>query len=277
MKTVVTHISPDLDAITAVWLVIRYFPDCEGASIVFVPAGKTLNNMAPDEDPRIIHVDTGFGKFDHHQSNEFTSASKKVFQHIIKNAEINEKAADSLARIVDFVTDIDHFRDVYYPDPQEDRYDFLLHQIIETVKYKMRNDEELTRFVFPILDSYIPYFKRKGDAENDIERGYIFESFLGKALALETQNGEAARLAQKKGYVLVVTKDPARGNIRIRTLPGKDLDLTPVYDKLTSIDKEGTWFLHASKAMLLNGSSKNPEFKPTKLSLKRVIEILQNF
>ncbi len=54
------------------------------------------------------------------------------------------------------------------------------------------------------------------------------------------------------------------------------MDLTPIYEKILKVDPEGSWFLHVSKRMLLNGSSKNPQMKGTKLTLPEVVEILQN-
>jgi hypothetical protein len=42
------------------------------------------------------------------------------------------------------------------------------------------------------------------------------------------------------------------------------------------MDTEASWFLHVSKRMLLNGSSKNPNMKGSKLSLSDVVEVLQN-
>ena len=55
-----------------------------------------------------------------------------------------------------------------------------------------------------------------------------------------------------------------------------DIDLTPVYEKVKELDPEASWFLHASKRMLLNGSSKNPEMRGSKLSLDEVIDVLKN-
>ena len=82
MKTIVTHIGPDLDAITSLWLIKTRFPGWEEASIAFVPAGKTLHDAPPDEAPDIIHVDTGFGKYDHHQSDADTCAAQLVYQTV---------------------------------------------------------------------------------------------------------------------------------------------------------------------------------------------------
>lgn len=275
MKTVITHISPDLDAITASWLVVTYMSGWENATFAFVPSGKTLNDQPPDSDPNIIHVDTGFGQFDHHQTDEFTSASKKILDYILSKETIEEKTGQALTRIVQFVNEIDHFQEVYYPEADSDKYDFLLNVVIEAMKHRTRDDNRLIRTFFPILDSLVSYFKRKIDAKNDIDLGYIFTSRFGKSLALETKNGESSRLAQKKGFKLVVTRDPARGNIRIKAVPNQKFDLTDAYNAITKIDKKGTWFLHPSKTMLLNGSSTNPTFVPSSLTLRKVIEILQ--
>jgi hypothetical protein len=83
------------------------------------------------------------------------------------------------------------------------------------------------------------------------------------------------------GYTVSVRKDPSVGFIRIKALPDKrggdslNIDLTETYDKLKSMDPDSSWFLHASKRMLLNGSSKNPEMKGSKLTLEQVIEVLK--
>lgn len=82
MKIIVTHISPDLDALSSIWLIKKFLKGWGNAHVEFVSAGSTLNNKNPDEDSNIMHVDTGFGAFDHHQTSEFTCAAKKVFLYI---------------------------------------------------------------------------------------------------------------------------------------------------------------------------------------------------
>src|SRR5687768_6706303 len=99
MKTLVTHMSPDLDALMSSWLILRFLPKWGEAELAFVPAGKTLNNMPPDSDPAIIHVDTGMGKFDHHQNGDYTCASKKVFEYLIEENLIPVKLQPSLERM----------------------------------------------------------------------------------------------------------------------------------------------------------------------------------
>ncbi len=55
MKTIVTHLSPDLDAIASCWLIKKYLTDWDSAEIRLVPAGTTLNNEPPDDNKEIIH------------------------------------------------------------------------------------------------------------------------------------------------------------------------------------------------------------------------------
>src|SRR5262249_45969885 len=64
--TIVGHLAPDLDCLTAIWILVR-FAGAADAALHFVPAGATLGQQPADADPHIIHVDTGGGRFDHHQ------------------------------------------------------------------------------------------------------------------------------------------------------------------------------------------------------------------
>ena len=92
---------------------------------------------------------------------------------------------------------------------------------------------------------------------------------------METTNDEVVHLGQKMGYALVVRKDPRKGYLRIKSLPKDDIDLTPVYNVLAKRDPAATWFLHASRHMILNGSTKNPEMRPTTLKLAQIIDVLK--
>jgi len=275
MNILVTHQSVDIDAITACWLIKRFLPGWEEAELTFVPAGSTLDNIPPDEKPSVIHVDTGLGRFDHHQTNEYTSATKRVFDHLVKEGHLQSKLQTPLHKLVTIVNESDHFGEVYYPEAASDRYDFLLSQIIEGLKAPLHDDKKITEVGCILLDAVLQILKNKVRAEEAIKAGFVFHSHWGKSLALESKNEEAIKLALKSGFKLVVKKDPDRGNARIKTLPDKALDLTPLHKEIKKHDKKGTWFLHVSKNMLLNSSSKNPHFVPTSLSLQKLIEIIK--
>lgn len=275
MKTVVIHIFPDLDAITSAWLLTRFLPDWEEAEIVFTPQQKNWNNVVPDSDPDVLYCDTGLGKFDHHQIKERTCASKRIFDYLVIQDHISHKEKTAVKRIVEYVTDIDNFAEVRYPDPSADKYDFCLHQLITGLKKRGMTDLGLVQAVFPLLDGVLQLFIYKGKAEAEIKKGFIFTSQYGKSLAMNTGNDEAMRLAQKMGFSLVVMKDPQKLTARIKTIPSPELDLTPVYNTIMKVDKKGTWFLHILKNMLLNGSSRTPDSIPTPLSLQQLIEIIR--
>jgi len=275
MKTIVTHLSPDLDAIASVWLIKKYLPNWNDAQVKFVPSGTTLDNQSPDSDKDVIHVDTGLGKFDHHQTNDYTSATKLVYKYLIGRDYIEEKEIKPLEKIIEYVNSTDHFAEVFYSDPEADRYDFMIRQLVDGLKVINRDEAKLMEIIFLLLESALIVFKNKVNAEEEINRGFVFKSYLGRSLALESKNEEAVKLALKKGFTLVIRRHPEVGFTRIKTIPEKKYSLRPIYEKILEVDKKGSWFFHISGHMLLNGSSGNPKLIPTTLSINKIIEIVK--
>lgn len=275
MKIIVTHLSPDFDAITSVWLIKRFLKGWSEAVIKFVPAGSTLNNKPPDINKNIIHVDTGLGKFDHHQTNENTCAAKKVFQFLKQKKLLKRKEILPLERLVGLVNDIDHFGEVFFPDPTHDRYELMIHQIIENSKNIINDDEKLIEIHIQNLDFIFQGFKNKIKAEEELKKGLIFQSKFGLAIALFSSNEESLKLALKNKFMLAIRKDPKRKYLKIKSKPSRQIDLTFVYQKLKSLDSNAYWYLHSSKNIIINGSAKNPSKKPTFLTLNQVIEIIK--
>jgi hypothetical protein len=272
MKTVVTHIGPDLDAITSVWLVKTFFPDWEEASLAFVPAGTTLNKQKPDDDPNIIHVDTGFGKFDHHQTDEDTCAALLVYEEI-KKTHGEDLALERLVRVVN---DVDHFKEAMYPNPTADYWNFQLAAVIDGWRLVYSEDQQrIMANGFEALDSLYKVFQNRLWAEKELEANALpFESRWGSGVGVLTPNDDVIHLAQKQGKMVVVRKDPKKGYVRIKAFPKPEIDLESVYTALKAKDPNASWFLHASHHMVLNGSSKNPEMKPTTLTLEEIIEVV---
>ncbi len=273
MKTIVAHIGPDLDAITSIWLVKMFFAGWEEASLAFVPAGKTLEGKPPDDNPEILHVDTGFGKFDHHQTDADTCASLLVYEEIKKTRGTDH----ALERLVMIVNDVDHFREVFYPNPVADFWDFgLVSQIDGWRLMYADNPIKIVELGMQALDGIYKMFQNKVWAEKELkEKGVAFETKWGKGIGVETPNDEVVHLAQKMGYVVAVRKDPKKGYLRIKALPKKEIDLEPVYNELKKQEPDATWFLHASHHMVLNGSSKNPDMRPTKKTLQQIIDVIK--
>jgi len=277
-KIIVAHIGVDLDAVMSSWLVKRFIPKWGDAQIMFVPAGTTLEGMEPDADPNIIHVDTGLGKFDHHQipdpKKEYCAA-KRVYDFLFEQGYIKGLEQEALERMALFATKIDHFGELYFPDPRADTYDFCLHQIADGFKTSSSSDENTCTVLWQCLDATLQVMKQKIASEKDIENGFVFKTKWGKGIAGETKNEEFMKSALMMGYKIVIRRHPTHGNIRIKSEPSPAIDLTGVHEQILRKDAHGTWFLHISKNMLLNGSSKRPGSVPTSLSIAQVIEIIK--
>lgn len=319
MKIIVAHASPDLDAITSIWLLKKFLPGWENAEVRFVPAGErignqksqTINHQSQIEqigEDEVIHVDTGLGPLDHHQTSDMNvCAASLTFEYVksknpefkIQNSEKIQDREEALGRIVKIVVDVDHFQEIFWDNSAADYHEFSVLGIIEGIKYqKPDQDEYYVNFISQCLDALLHDFENKIWAEKEIEeKGIIFKTKWGKNLAIETINDTVIKLAQKMGYAIVVRKDPRKGYVRIKARPLRkrliassaeekklspnrdmldvDIDLTLVYEQLRKMDPEASWFLHVSKKMLLNGTAKNPSMVPSKLSLNDIIKVLE--
>lgn len=272
MKTIVTHIGPDLDAITSVWLIKTFWPGWEEAMLAFVPAGTTLNKMPPDSDAEVLHVDTGFGKYDHHQTDADTCASMLVCEEVKKL----HGPDPALERMMAVINDVDHFREVFYPDAGADYWEFwMVAQIDGWRLIHGDNPMKIMELGFQSLDGIYKVMLNKIWAEKELATANEFATRWGKGIGFETVNDEVIHLSQKRGYAVVVRKDPKKGYLRIKTLPKEEIDLTVLYERLKKDEPDATWFLHASRHMILNGSAKNPDMKPSKRSLLEIIKVIK--
>jgi len=300
MKIIVTHTSPDWDAIGSVWILKKFLPGWGEAAVKFVPAGQLLErcngyNGDDKDDPiekvgedEIIHVDTGLGPLDHHQVYDTTlSAVSRSWDYALQKAlEAGEKISDdhqeAVSRITAVIVAIDHFKEVFWENPTADYHEFSLLGILEGLKlYKPDEDTYYVEFGIECLNSLLHDFENRIWAEREIaDKGIVFQTRYGKAIAFETINDTVLKLSQKMGYRLVVRKDPRKGYVRIKVRPATgehdEIDLTLLYEQLKKVDPEATWFLHVSKKMLLNGTPKNPKMIPTKLSLQKIISVIES-
>lgn len=289
-----------MDAITSVWLIKKFLPGWETAAVKFVPAGERLvssikynvsgiqSAIEKIENDEVIHVDTGLGPLDHHQtaSDKVCGASLTWDYVKIHNSEFrvqNDKIrsrVEAINRMMKVVVDIDHFREVFRKDPLADYHEFDLAAILDGLKLQFPNqDDYYIEFVSKSLDAVLHEFENRIWAEKEIaQNGRKFNAKAGRGIGFETINDSVIKLAQKMGYIIVLRKDPRKGYVRIKAVPTLDkinINLTLAYERLKKMDPQATWFLHISKKMLLNGSVKNPKMRPTKLSLDEIIKVLE--
>ena len=275
-QTIVTHIRPDLDACTSVWLIKRFLPNWTDAEVLFVPAGNTYENRPADTDNNVIHVDTGLGKFDHHQFRQRLSASERIFDYLPKIRKFRALDKLALERLVELVTMIDNFEEVKFTEPDSDIYDMGIHQLIEGLKINNNIDSEVMDTALIMVEGLFAILKRKVIAEKDVEEGLEFGTGKIKAIYLVSKSKEASKLAEKRGYKLVLLKDTDSGNINIRVHPLAKFNLDKLYKQIIKLESPDLWFYHSSGHLLLNGSNSHP-VKPTKLSHKRLMELIEEF
>lgn len=319
-RVIITHNAPDLDAVSSSWIIKRFLPGWDLSEVKTIPAGMRVSRIDENGFPvygflpekakaptdviekmngvEVIHVDTGMGALDHHQTGDDSiCAAKLAYNEVLKHSDQNgllpgKNKRLALERLVEYAVDDDHFQEVFYADPTNDVYDLSIVGLLAGQKLLYpKDDATVIAFGMDLLDSALHVLENKIQAEQEIkEKGIDFQTKWGKAIAIETANDAVLKIAQTMGYVISVRKDPVSGAVRIKSRPGRrtgktfadtvysheEVDLTPIYEKLKKMDSDATWFLHASKRMLLNGSSKNPNMRGSKLTLSEVVEVLQN-
>lgn len=308
-KFIVVHSNPDQDAVASVWLIKRFFGGWDEADVLFVPAGETIfsfREKAPDaysyikdlDRAEILTADTGFGSFDHHQDNRDTCAARLIYEALVAAYEADRMGEpyevegviitpkrfgkEALNRMTNHIKDIDHYREVYYSDADSDKYYFMLSEMLDGLNLVYNTtgagDEQVISFGLSALDGIYRMMQNRIGAETEIEETepITAETKYGTAVGYDTSNDSVLDLLQKQGNPIVVRKDPRKGYIRIKSLPDKGIDLEPVYLQLKKEDAKARWFLHSSHAMILNGSTKNPNMKPTSLSLKHIMNVIEH-
>jgi len=280
----VTHHQPDLDAIGAVWMLKRFDSQTYGtAKLAFVNPGETITVEAAQdlgfELHQATHVDTGLGEFDHHQPDrgqQLTSATLLTYEHVCQVHP--EYAQDKpLKTIADFVTEIDHFHEIEWPDPASTRYSFMIHELIKGIEFSERHtDDNQLQFGMTCLDSAYAVLTQHFKALEILDQeGEQFLLAAGPAMAVTTSNDEVVKLAQKQGSVLVIRKDPNLKHIRIKARPDSTLNLEKLHQAIIAKDQIGSWYYHPSGKMLLNGSGKHRDQQPSELSLETVVELVK--
>lgn len=279
MKKIITHINPDLDAVAAVWLIKRFLLGWEEAEIGFVEATVSGEKMpGVDENPNILYVDVGRGKLDHHQTGEYLSATKLCWDYILesrKGQPLSELEQKAVNKLVEVVTEIDNASDLKWGETGESRYYFFLHTLIDGLRGLGETDTQVMEFGFRALEAVLLNLKNKIKAEEELEKGIEFQTKWGKGIGVESGNKQVLWQGEVQGYVIVVKKDQSEGGVQIYSRADSEVDLTEAYQKLKNLDPQSDWFLHASKRLLLNQASVNPNMRPTKLSLREIIDVLK--
>lgn len=283
-RAIVAHHDPDLDAIGAVWLLKRFDSQRYAtAKVLFVNPGETLSYSEAEAHGlqlhQVTHVDTGLGEFDHHQADRAKQqicASSLVYEYLLKlQPELAKDAA--LKLLVDHITEIDHFLEIHWPQADSPRYALQLHALLEGYgSVDPHNDDSQLHFGMTALDSAYAYLRAYVEAHEELKEGkQLTLQNNVKGLALLSKNNRVIQEAQKAGFGLVIMKHPEQGYVRIKVRPDVPIDLTALDKEIHKHDNVGTWFLHGSGKMLLNGSSKHRNQTPSPLKLEDVVAFVE--
>ncbi len=268
MKTLVTHINPHLDDISAIWIFKKFFPDFRDAEINFINASRdeAMKNESGDK----IYFGTGGGKYDEHKGDLEDCAASLVWKDIKERGvapkdEVELKALDELIewnRLIDL--------------GKGTNYDFGPYSVQAFLRSKESTKEDsLNSYKLgeEILNRIYELLKKVKKSEKDWEGRVEFESKFGKSAAVKSETIDRS-FVREKGFDLVLMYDPSHSSAQFFT-PSFEIDLEPIYKKLIEIEPDCGWFLHQSHHMVLCGSSSAPN-QHTKMSFEKLIESAKN-
>lgn len=291
-KIIVTHFNPDLDAFLAVWLVRKFWPTWDEAEIKMVPVGQRYEGeekdpsakpLLEDEDgvssisgDDVVHVDTGWGMFDHHDRNDFVCAASLFWESVKERGlddDLSKEERSAIEKLISYALAWDH--GLFYES--KEKYEaFQIYNHFDLLPKIARGRDEILDLGLRLLTSQFLVLKTEACAEREfLERKMVIKSPLGKVLAIESDYSGIDAVAYRNGFDLVIQVMPKSRERAFSARPSSRVDLTVVYNKLKEIEPSADWFLHASKKLLLCGSAKAGKKRLSELSLEQLIKVLK--
>lgn len=269
MKTLVTHISPHLDDIAAIWLTRKFLPEFKGAKLDFIGANQGNQGLAEDQD--ILYIGVGRGKYDEHKGDLEDCAATLVWKDIKKQGLVKEEGIGKLAleELIDWVRLGDLGR---LPQGQYD--EFTIPAFIRPKDSSKESSKKAVELGEEILDRVLEVLKRKQQSLIDWQSRIEFQSRFGFSAAVKSETVDR-EFCKRQNARLFVMYSPKHQSVQFFT-PSFDIDLAPIYEKVKQLDPQASWFLHQSHHMVICGSSSAPDSKPTKLTFEQLIEAAKN-
>ena len=273
--TIVTHVRPHLDEICALWIIQKFWTHFDDCDIEFVrtgpSGGERWQNFEPEENPFVIYVGVGQGKFDEHKGDVDDSAASLVWTETLEKYHVRKGDKEAISRIVEYVKGEDMGQYI-----KDKNHEFAIPTIISGF-YVDNNKDSLAVYGLgrQIMNAlYIEMMKRVS-AERDWEGRKEFESIWGPAAAVVSDIPGLERIAYEEGFVLVVVHNQAKTFHGFRADPESEVDLTKAALRIEQIEPEADWFLHQSKRMLLCGGEIAKGSRTSELSLDRLADLVK--
>ena len=261
--TIVGHLAPDLDCLTAIWILI-HFGGLVNTDLRFVPAGATLGDLPADSDRHVIHVDTGGGRYDHHQRRSRHLCAAELVRRAVAP---NDSA---LERMVQQVCQIDSAT-----APAGEQGFFNISSLIAGYNLLFPTRPQHVAFaMFPNLEAWHAHELRQLRLEAAFARRLEFDTPWGLGIAMESEDGGSSKLAYGHGAVLYAYRD-GHGWMGVAAQSRSDVDLSPIYQDLRQVDQGADWYLHPNRRLLLCGTAKAPPRAPSRLTLAELVRVIQ--
>jgi hypothetical protein len=202
MKTIITHTSPDWDAIGSAWLVQRFLlPDAQ----IICADRETIEKCMSDRGCAVVDCGEQYAPplfhFDHHhlpgaKANQ-TCATQQVFEWIART----QGAVVYLAPIVDLIWAGDTGRNLYGADVSRE---VGLHALLAIRKAVGWTDDALMEWGRQELDLLEARLRRQAEAAAELAEKCVWQSDDGKVVAIEHGEPRHSQAAFATGATLVV-------------------------------------------------------------------------
>jgi hypothetical protein len=256
---IVTHTNPDLDCITAVWMLKR-FAGAASARVSFLRIGAPV----PPGLRKALFVDIGRGELDHHQREDQVCAATLVLE------KYSLQADSALTTIAEVARNVDHG----LPEVRV-AGSMSLTAVISGLNEKYPNDPaRVLRLVSEYLDAIYAGLSLESSLAESFSEGIRFSSRWGPGFAAETTQVRALRrYAHAHGIVLFVYLDPKTRFRGLVASGGRNVDLSAAFAKLKEMEPRAEWYLHLTKDLLICGSRKARSRQLSRLSLEQLVAV----
>ena len=302
MRAILTHPSPDLDALVSVYLLRRHgheiFPAADVCPLRFMTPRAVEEAGGPEifERDGCLVVDLGGGRFDNHPRADRpgsgdldASAAELVATHL------GVRDLPELGKLLAFCARQDlKGKSLSSRDPVD--HAVAIPAIIDGLNRMHPGDgAAVYAAIEPVLDAIIATERAWFDAVRDAERGSRSDVGEAQVLSMESASSSAARAGRYCGADLLVVRYLPQGHVTFslrRNGPLHGLELSglaervrraelsargaPLQGGLREIGMHGGWFLHQSHKILNKGSPKAPDVEPTVLGLGQLHQLAED-